>query len=86
MATEFTTQTEILSDLWMNYRNEPNFDDFITYNDLGLPLAYAATFDLVKLSEGGKAMIQETFALLLEALGTEDEGFANIDELLGDAI
>lgn len=87
MATEFVTKAEILSDLWMNYRNEESLTDFVEYNDLGLPLAYAMTFDIAKLKEPGNAMIEETFDLLLAALGLdEDEGYKNIDELLGGSI
>jgi len=87
MATEFNTKAEILSDLWLNYRNDESLDDFIQYNDLGLPLAYALTFDIIKLQDIGKAMIEETFDLLLAALEIEaDEGYSNIDELLGDNI
>jgi len=81
--TEFVTKAEILSDLWLNYRNDEGLEDFVTYNDLGLPLAYAVTFNLAKLSDEGKSMVDETFDVLLSALGVEDEGYKNIDELLG---
>lgn len=87
MATEFVTKAEILSDLWLNYRNEDSLIDFFQYNDLGLPLAYALTFDLVTLKDNGKAMIEEAFDLLLAALGIEeDEGYQNIDDLLADLL
>lgn len=87
MATEFNTKAEILSDLWMNYRNDEALTDFFEYNDLGLPLAYAITFDIATLKETGKAMIEEAFDLLLAALDIEeDEGYSNIDELLGDML
>jgi len=81
--TEFVTKAEILSDLWMNYRQDEGLEDFVTYNDLGLPLSYAVTFDLITLKDVGKKMIEETFDVLLEALGVDDEGYKNIDDLLG---
>lgn len=83
MATEFDTKAEILSDLWLNYRSEETFADFVEYNDLGLPLAYAVSFELATLKEEGKDMIEETFDLLLAALDTDDIGFASLVDLLG---
>lgn len=83
MATEFITKAEILSDLWMNYRDDEAFTDFIEYNDLGLPLAYALTSSMITLKPVAEELINETFDLLIEALGVEDTGFESLDELLG---
>ena len=83
MATEFDAKAEILSDLWLNYRSEASFEDFVAYNDLGLPLSYAAAFGLATLSKEGEGMIEETFDLLLAALEIEDTGFSSLPELLG---
>ncbi len=83
MSTEFIIRAEILSDLWMNYRDDEEFLDFVEYNDLGLPLAYAVTTAMVKPNATAEAMINETFDLLLGSLGVEDTGYATLDELLG---
>ena len=81
--TEFLTKTEILAELWMNYRNDSEFDDFIEYNDLGLPLSYAVANGLVKPEASGKQMIEETFSVLLSSLGiAEDTGFEALDDVL----
>lgn len=82
MATQFITKAEILSDLWMNYRDDEAFMDFVEYNDLGLPLAYAITSSMVTLKPVAEELINETFDLLIEALGVEDTGFESLDELL----
>jgi hypothetical protein len=83
--TGLESKTEILADLWMNYRGDEEFSDFLEYNDLGLPLAYASLNKIVKLSPQGEAMIDETFSLLLTSLGLEDtdEGYQSLDDLLG---
>jgi len=81
--TEFAAKADILSDLWLNYRNDEGFSDFVEYNDLGLPLAYATSFGLAKLESVGVSMVEETFDVLLEALGIEDDGYTNIDDMLG---
>lgn len=66
----------------MSYRNEPEFKDFVEYNDLGLPLAYAVSADIVKATELSNKFILETWDILLEALKVEDEGYATLDDLL----
>lgn len=83
MTTPFETRAEMLADLWMNYRLDEEFKDFVEYNDLGLPLSYAVVQSIAKAEPQGKQMINETFELLLTALETEDVGFDSLDDLLG---
>ena len=65
----------------MSYRDDMDFLDFIEYNDLGLPLAYAVSNNIVATNPPAIEMINETFTLLLAALQIEDEGFEMLDEL-----
>jgi hypothetical protein len=81
-TTTFENKCVILSDLWLNYRNDDNFEDFIEYNDMGLPLAYALSEGIVKGTEMSDKFIDETFDLLLRAIGIEDTGFENLDDVL----
>ena len=82
--TEFTTKCEILAELWMNYRDDEEFLDFVEYNDLGLPLAYMIANNIVTNNDLASKFVEEAFDLLLSALGIdEDTGFENLDELLG---
>ena len=37
--TDYKTKCSILNQVWLTYRYEDEFEDFIEYNDLGLPLA-----------------------------------------------
>lgn len=80
--TSLGAQTEILADLWLNYRNDEDFQDFIEYNDLGLPLAFIIANGIVEPTEQAERFIQETFALLLGSLEVEDSGFESLDDLL----
>lgn len=80
--TPFSNQCEILADLWLNYRTDESFVDFIEYNDIGLPLAYAVSNGIATVNDLGSKLIQETFALLLEGLGLDDTGLDNLDDLL----
>jgi hypothetical protein len=83
MSTEFISQCDILSELWMNYRNEVDFQDFIKYNDIGLPLAFAINEGIVdNPTEAAQSFVTEAFTIFIEALGIKDEGFNNLAEVL----
>jgi len=73
MAMDFSNKVAILADLWINYRDDENFVDFIEYNDLGLPLAYIVHTELAQISDTGILYIDETFNLLCAALGLDLE-------------
>jgi hypothetical protein len=82
-STSYTDKCSILAELWLNYRNDEEFQDFIEYNDLGLPLAYAIDNNIVKSTEMAQRFVEETFDLFLASLEVEDEGYESLDELLG---
>jgi hypothetical protein len=68
MATDFSDKVAILADLWINYRDDDQFQDFIQYNDLGLPLGYLINTNLATPTEQGIMYVEETFNLLCAAL------------------
>lgn len=83
MKTKFKDKCAILADIWLNYRNDEDFEDFIKYNDLGLPLAYALDSGIVEKTPQAKAFIEESFALLLAGLDIdEDMGYTDFDDIL----
>lgn len=84
LSTTFTSKCEILADLWLNYRQDEEFKDFVEYNDLGLPLAYAIANGIVSVTQIAENMVGETWDVLLSGLGVEDTGFETLDELLGE--
>lgn len=81
MATTFSNKVNILGQLYSDYGQDPEFRDFVEFNDLGLPLAYLYNEGLFELSADGKKCIEETWTLFAESLGIEDTGFENIDEM-----
>jgi hypothetical protein len=85
MTTDFSNKISILAELWMNYREDDHLDDFMEYNDLGLPMAYLLMNEIVLATEQSVIYIEETFDLLLSALSIEDKGFESLDELLASA-
>jgi len=80
--TDIESKCRILGKLWMDYRDDSEFVDFIEYNDLGLPMAYLVDSDLVKMTNKGEIFVEETFELFLQSLKIEDTGFTDLEEVL----
>lgn len=86
MATNFSDKCNILAELWMNYRKDEEFEDFIEYNDIGLPLAYFIHANIVIPQEEARGFIEETYNLFIAALGLVDkEEYKTLNDLLRDA-
>lgn len=83
MATTFDNKASILADLWLNYRQDEEFTDFVEYNDIGLPLAYVVSNGIVETTELATRFIEETFDLLIAGLEIEDtdEGYEILEDL-----
>jgi hypothetical protein len=79
--TTLDNKAGILSELWLGYKNDQNFEDFFSYNDLGLPLAYAISNGIVTATDMSNRFINETFTLLLASLEIEDEGYDSLDDI-----
>lgn len=80
--TDFSNVCDILGELYSQYRNEPDFREFIEFNDLGLPLAYFTRDNLCEPSDDGVRYIMETWELFLKSLDVEDTGFETLTDLL----
>jgi hypothetical protein len=81
-VTDFTKVCEILGTLYVNYKDDEELQDFIEFNDLGLPLAFLASENLCQVSDDGARYITETWALFVESLGLEDIGFETLNQML----
>ena len=80
--TDFTKVCEILGSLYANYKDDDELDDFIAFNDLGLPLAYFASENLCQVSDDGGRYITETWILFLASLDLEDTGWDSLEQVL----
>lgn len=78
----FENKTTILAELWMNYREDDQIKDFIEYNDLGLPLAYLITNEIVIPTNQADIYINESYDLLVAALDVEDVEYESLDEMM----
>lgn len=81
--TDFSDKCNILGDLWCNYKGDVDLAEFIEYNDIGLPLAFAISQEIVPATDMSTSYINETWDLFLESLGIKDTGYKTLDEILG---
>jgi hypothetical protein len=81
-VNNFENKTTILAELWMNYRDDDQIKDFIDYNDLGLPLAYLITNEIVIPTNQADIYINESYDLLVAALEVEDLEYESLDEMM----
>lgn len=79
--TPFKTRCAILGTLWLEYSTDEDLEDFVKYNDLGLPIAFAIAEDIVESNPVAEGYINETWDLLLAALQIDDIGFGKLDDL-----
>lgn len=79
--TTFDNKVKILAEIWLYHRDNEELSDFIEYNDLGLPLAYALQEEIVIANDKTRGFIVETFGLLLDGHEQEDTGFTSTEEL-----
>jgi hypothetical protein len=82
VENSFSNKCAVLSDLWMQYRFDKKFGDFVDYNDIGLPLSFLVDEELVKPAPLAKQMIEETYSLLLAALEREDGDYESIEDVM----
>lgn len=81
----FQTKCIILGQFWFEFRDDDKLKDFIEYNDIGLPLAWYISAEVVDPKPIAEEYIDETFSLFLSALAVseeEAEQFKTLDDLL----
>ena len=68
----------------MNYRDDEELQDFVEYNDLGLPLAYFLMNEIVLPTSQSELYINETYDLFIASLQVADREWESLDEVLGN--
>ncbi len=81
---EVRAKAEIIFEFINEYRGEEAFDDFFSFNDLGVPMAVMIVNDLISLSDEGLDVFNETWKSLCETLNHADPNYqyTNLDELI----
>lgn len=81
--TTFSNRCDILAELWTGYRDDEEFADFLDYNDLGFPIAFALSNEIVTATKEAEQLVDETWELFLGALDKEDTGYESLAEVFG---
>ena len=75
-------QVEILGELYFSYKGDKNFEEFFEYNTIGLPLAYVVSQGLATLEPTGEQYVSETYRILIESLGADQEAeYESLEDL-----
>jgi hypothetical protein len=82
-TTPFEIRCEILGDVWLDYKGNPEFEEFVSYNDLGLPLAFGISTQIVTATPKAELFINESFDMFLATIGKTDEGYDSLDDVFG---
>lgn len=82
MPTTLENKASILGELWTEHKHDEGFKNYMDYNDLGLPLAYAVSTGILEMNSQVQNYIEDSFSLLLDILQKEDEGFEALSEIL----
>ena len=81
MATAFEDKVSILVEVLQN--EDPQWQEFINFNNLGLPYAYGVQRGFFPAGEDVTRLINRTFDILLEVMGIEEDGgFDTFQDLL----
>jgi hypothetical protein len=81
MSIPFSDKCGILGQFWFEFRDDEKLADFISYNDIGLPLAWFIATGVVSPNAMAEDYVNETFNLFLSALEVTEEDIEGVDNL-----
>lgn len=82
----YSKKCEILSDFWLNYKEDEGFKDFVEYNDIGLPLAFCITENIVLSTTIAEVYVNEAWELLCAALEIDDKKpYDSLEDMFAEA-
>ena len=81
MEINFADRCGILGQFWYEFRDDEDLKPFISYNDVGLPLAWFIATGVVSPLPMAEEYVNETFAMFLDAMEVTEEEVSDIDNL-----
>ena len=79
---DFADKAGVLGQLWIEFRGDSDFSDFIEYNDLGLPMSYMVAEGLInECSPVGEDLIEETFKMFTTLLEITEVELEVLEEI-----
>jgi hypothetical protein len=77
----FKSKCEILGTFWYQFKEDEDLKAFISYNDVGLPLAWFIATGVVEPRSTSEEYVNETFAMFLDAMEVTEEDVLEVDNL-----
>jgi len=81
MSVAFSDKCGILGQFWFEYRDDDKLGEFISYNDVGLPLAWFIATGVVTPNPMAEDYVNETFNLFIAALNVTEDELGEVDNL-----
>ena len=81
MEINFADRCGILGQFWYEFRDDEDLKPFISYNDVGLPLAWFIATGVVSPLPMAEEYVNETFTMFLDAMEVTEEEVSDIDNL-----
>ncbi len=81
-------KAEIIFEFINSYRGDEAFEEFFSYNDLGVPMAVMIVNELIDLTDKGLEVIDETWEELCKTLNfaNSEYDYESLDELIEMAV
>lgn len=77
----FEDRCTILGEFWYEFREDEDLVPFMKYNDVGLPLAWFISTEVVTPLRMAEDFINETFAMFLDAMEVTENDVIGVDNL-----
>lgn len=81
MSVDFSDKCGILGQFWFEFRDDEKLSEFISYNDIGLPLSWFISTGVVTANPIAEDYVGETFNMFLAALDVTEEEIEEFDDL-----
>ncbi len=81
MSVAFSDKCGILGQFWFEYRDDDKLGEFVSYNDVGLPLAWFIATGVVTPNPMAEDYVNETFNLFIAALNVTENELDEVDNL-----
>lgn len=81
MEVNFTDRCGILGQFWYEFRDDEELKPFISYNDVGLPLAWFIATGVVTPLPMAEEYVNESFAMFLNAMEVTEDDVLDVDNL-----
>jgi hypothetical protein len=85
MDNMLSSKMDLLRDFYVDYKYDPDWQEFIAINDLGLPLSYLYSFGLVEPTKAGELEVIETWNSLCKELDLDPYAeYESIEDMINE--